>query len=70
MEVLFDLDHEAKETCEKLGIEFKRAATCSSDPDSQSWSEYSLRSDVHPSQKKRRSENTLLIMMCALRIAA
>ncbi len=32
MEVLFDLDHEAKETCEEHSIEFRRAATCSHDP--------------------------------------
>lgn len=32
MEVLFDLDHEAKELCESLGVEFRRAATCGTDP--------------------------------------
>ncbi len=32
MEVLFDLDHEAKELCDAIGIGFYRAATASSDP--------------------------------------
>jgi protoporphyrin/coproporphyrin ferrochelatase len=32
MEVLFDLDHEAKETCETKQIEFRRVSTCSNDP--------------------------------------
>jgi ferrochelatase len=32
MEVLYDLDHEAKDLCESLGIEFRRAATCGTDP--------------------------------------
>ncbi len=32
MEVLFDLDHEAKELCEEKGIAFRRAATVSKDP--------------------------------------
>ncbi|MEO1495692.1 MAG: ferrochelatase [Planctomycetota bacterium] len=32
MEVLFDLDTEAKELCEKLGVEMRRAATVGVDP--------------------------------------
>ena len=32
MEVLFDLDTEAKELCDKLGITMQRAATAGADP--------------------------------------